>query len=188
MRLAGRDEPCPAVNPSFRMRSSGCWQQVSDLVFHGIAHLFRKQIVVDERLGGLRCELHHHAGGRVGVHIGILARNVVRLDVDYIEEDITRFGLAGDGTLVAILDVCLRHILALAAHELHFDGVLDGLHRHLRLPFINNVTGDLLYQILVFTFLGVQHGLADCSHDLLFVETNDAPVTLYYSLYHCNAK
>src|SRR3712207_2051060 len=91
---------------------------------------------------------------------------------------------SGNGTLVAILDISLGHILSRTAHQLYFHSVLNSLDSHLRLSFIYNVAGDFLYQILVLTLLGVQHCLTDGGHDLLFVEANYATITLYYGLYH----
>src|SRR3712207_969293 len=154
------------------------------VMFHGVAHVFRQKIVVNERFGRFRGKLHHHAGRRVGIHVGILTSDVVGLNVHNIQEHVTRLSLAGNGTLVAILDISLGHILSRTAHQLYFHSVLNSLDGHLRLSFIYNVAGDFLYQILVLTLLGVQHRLTDGGHDLLFVEANYATITLYYGLYH----
>ena len=69
-------------------------------------------------------------------------------------------------------------------HVFHLDGVLNGLHAHLALATIRDVVGDLLDEGGIFTLIGMQHGFTDCSHYLLFVESNDASVALYYCLNH----
>ena len=69
-------------------------------------------------------------------------------------------------------------------HELHLDGVLNGLNAHLALAAIRDVVGYLLDKSGIFTLVGMQHGLANGCHDFLFVESNDASVTLYYCLDH----
>src|SRR3712207_191091 len=109
------------------------------VMFHGVAHVFRQKIVVNERFGRFRGKLHHHAGRRVGIHVGILTSDVVGLNVHNIQEHVTRLSLAGNGTLVAILDISLGHILSRTAHQLYFHSVLNSLDSHLRLSFIYNV-------------------------------------------------
>ena len=42
----------------------------------------------------------------------------------------------------------------------------------------------LIEQSLILALIGVEHGLADGSHDFLLIESYDAPVALNYSLYH----
>ena len=101
------------------------------VVLHGVTYLLRQQVVVNERLCGLRGKLHHHSSGSVGIHICVLTRYIVVLDVHNVEEHGTGLGLACDAALVAILDVLLCHILALALHQLHLHGILYGLYGHL---------------------------------------------------------
>ena len=115
---------------------------VQVVVLHGVAALGRQQVVVDKRLGGLRGELHHHAGRRVGIHIGILAGDVVRLHVHDVQKHVARLGLTGYGALVAVGDVFLCDVLAGALHQLHLDHVLNLLHGHLRVAVLGHVVGD----------------------------------------------
>ena len=82
------------------------------VVLHSVATVLRQQIVVDEGLRRLRGELHHHTCRCVGVHVCILARHVVVLNVHDIEEHLARFGLTCHTALVAIGDVLLCHVLA----------------------------------------------------------------------------
>ena len=84
---------------------------VQIVMFHSVTTLTRQQIVVHERLGSLRGKLHHHASWRVGIHIGILTRYVVALDVDDVQEHVARLSLAGYRTLVTIGNILLSHIL-----------------------------------------------------------------------------
>lgn len=72
------------------------------VVFYRLLDLFAQQVIVNERLGRFAGELHHHAGGRVGIHIGILAGDVVGFDIDDLQEHIACLGFAGDTALVAV--------------------------------------------------------------------------------------
>ena len=157
---------------------------VQVVVLHGLACLVAQEVVVDEGFCRLAGKLHHHASWRVGIHVGVLARHVVVLDVDNLEEDVTRLGPTCYGPLMSVGDILLCHIFSLALHQLHFDAVLYVLHRHLWFAVDRDVVCYLLNEAFVITLLSMQHGLADGSHDFLFVETNDAPVALYYCLYH----
>ncbi len=157
---------------------------VQVVVLHGVAALVREQVVVDEGLGGLRRKLHHHARRRVGVHVGILARHVVRLDVDDVQKHVARLGLAGYRPLVAIGYVLRRHVLAARLHQLHLHHVLYLFHRHLAVAALRYVVRYLVQQAFVLAPVGVHHGLAYGSHNLLLVESNDASVSLYNCLYH----
>ena len=157
---------------------------VDVVVLHGVAHLLAQQVVVHERLGALRGKLHHHAGRGVGVHVGILARDLVFLDVHNLHEHVARFGFACDGPLVAVGDVLLGHVLACAFHQLHLHGVLNVLHRHLGFALGGNVVSDAHDEVLVLALVGVEHGFADGCLDFLVVEANDATVSFNYRLYH----
>ena len=157
---------------------------VQIVVLHGVAALRRQQIVIDEGLGGLRCKLHHHTRRRVGIHIGILARHVVVLDVDDIQEDVARLGLTGYASLVAIGNILLGHILAARLHQFQFHQVLNLLNGHLTVTALGNVVSNLIQQAFILALVCVHHGLADSSHNLLLVESNDASVSLYNCLNH----
>ena len=52
------------------------------------------------------------------------------------------------------------------------------------ISFEGDMVGDLTYQLHVFTFIGVKHGFTDSGCYFLFIETDDASVTLEYRLYH----
>ena len=154
------------------------------VLLHSITGLLRQQIVVDERLCGLRSELHHHPGGGVGIHVRILTRHVSALDVHNIEEHFTGLCLTGHAALMAVGDVLLSHILTARLHQLHLYEVLDLLHRHLTLATLGDVVCDLIQQPFILTLVSMEHGLTDGSHNLLLIESHDASVTLYYSLNH----
>ena len=77
------------------------------VMLYGITTLARQQVVVNEGFGGLRRKLHHHACRRISIHIGILARHVVALDVDDIQEHVARLSLTGYRTLVTIGNIFL---------------------------------------------------------------------------------
>ena len=157
---------------------------VEVVVLAGLASLLAEEIVIDERLRRLAGELHHHTRRRVGIHVGILARHVIGLDVDNLQEDVARLGLAGNAALVAVPDVALGHVLASALHEFQLHHVLDGLHGHLALALHGNAVGYLTDECRIVACVGGQHSLADGSCDLLLVETDYASVSLYYGLYH----
>ncbi len=81
-------------------------------VFHGLPGFGREQVVVDKRLGGLRRELHHHSRWRVGVHIGVLAGDVVVFGLDDFQEYVAGLGPAGYTALVTVGDISLGHLLS----------------------------------------------------------------------------
>ena len=154
------------------------------VVFHGVAAFVGEQIIIDERLGGFAGELHHHACRCVGIHVGVLARNIIILDVDDFEEHVARLRLSGDGALVAVCDVLLCYVFARTLHEFHFHRVLDVFHGHLCLSVHCDIVRNLLDETLVVTLLRVEHGLTDGGHDFLLVESYDSSVALNNCLYH----
>ena len=111
---------------------------------YGVAALLGEQVVVDEGFGGLRGELHHHARRGVGVHIGILAGDVVVLDVHDVEEHLTGLRLTGHTALVAVGDVLLGHVLAARLHQLQLYEVLNLLHRHPLFATLGDAVGYLV--------------------------------------------
>ena len=157
---------------------------VKVVVLHGLACIFREQVVINEWLGGFAGEFHHHAGRRVRVHVGVLARHVVVFYVDDFQEYVPRLGLACHAPCVAVLDVYLRHVLARAFHQLVFHHVLYLLHAHLALPLHRDAVGYLGDEGLVLALFGGEHRLADGSCYLLFIEPDDSPVSFFYGLYH----
>ena len=157
---------------------------VQVVVADGIQHFLAQQIVVYKWFGGLAGELHHHACRSVGIHVGVLAGDVVGFDVDDFQKHIARLCLAGDTALVAVGNVFLCDIFTAALHQLHFHQVLNGFHRHLGIALKGDVVGDLAYQLHVFSLVRMEHGLADGGYYFFFVEADDASVTLEYRLYH----
>ena len=157
---------------------------VQVIVLHGIATLLAQQIVVHEGLRRLRGKLHHHAGRRIGIHIGILARDIIILDIHDVQEHVACLRLTGDAALVAVGDILLSDVLATRLHQFHLHSVLYLLHRHLTVTALRDVVGNLIQQALILTLVGVKHCLTDGSHDLLLIKTHDASVTLYYCLNH----
>ena len=115
------------------------------VIFHSFLDFFTQQVIVHERFGRLAGKLHHHTGRRVGIHIGILAGNIVRLNVYDFQEYIARFCFTGDASLVTVGDVFLCNILAATVHQFQFDSILDGFDCHLCVTFKGNVIGDLAY-------------------------------------------
>ena len=154
------------------------------VVLHSLTALLTQQVVIDEGLRGLGGELHHHASRGVGIHIGVLTGDIVVLDVHDVEEHLSCLGLTGHGALMAIGDVLLGHVLAAGVHQLHLDGILDLLHRHLTLTTLGDMVGYLIQEPFVLTLFGVEHGLTDGSHNLLLVKAHNASVALYYCLNH----
>ena len=154
------------------------------VVFYRLLDLFAQQVIVDERLGRFAGELHHHAGGRVGIHIGILAGDVVGFDIDDLQEHIACLGFAGDAALVAVSYVFLCNVFAATVHQFQLDSVLDGFDSHLRVAFERNMIRDLANQLPVFPVFCVQHRFADSCCYLFFVESNDTSITFNNCLNH----
>ena len=98
---------------------------------HRLAYLLGEKAFVHVGLCRLGCELHHHAGRGVGVHVGILAGDVVGLRINDALEDFPALRLAGEVALVAVGYVLLRHLLARALHQFHLHAVLNFLNAHL---------------------------------------------------------
>ena len=152
------------------------------VVLYGITALLREQVVINEGLCGLRGKLHHHACRGISVHVRILTRHVIVLDIHDVKEHITRLGLTGNATLVAIGDVLLSHIFSARLHQLHLNGILDLLHRHLTITTLGDMVSDLIQQALILTHVGVEHSLTNCRHDFLLIEAHDAAISFYYCL------
>ena len=122
------------------------------VMLHGITAFRRQEVVVNKGLGAFRGKLHHHTGWRVGIHIGILASNIIVLNVHNIEKNITCLCFAGYRTLVTISDIALSYILTTGFHQLHLYRVLDLLHGHLRISLGSDAVGDRLKQTFVLPF------------------------------------
>ena len=157
---------------------------VQVVVGHRLLHLGTQQVVIHEGFGRLAGEFHHHASRCVGIHVGILTGHIVRLDIDDLQENVTCLRLAGDAALVAVGDVFLCHILAATLHQLHLHGILNRLHRHLRVATESDMIGDLANQLLVLPLIGMEHCLTDGRHNLILVEAHDAAISFDYGLYH----
>ena len=157
---------------------------VQIVVLDRLFHLFAQQVVVYERFGGLAGKLHHHASRRVGIHVGILAGQVVGLDIDDLQEHVTRFSLTGNAALVTVSDIFLRHILTAAFHQFHFHGILNLFHRHLYLSTVSHVFAYQMNQLFILTGLGMYHGLTYGITDFPGIEPHNAPVPFHNCLYH----
>ena len=157
---------------------------VQVVVGHRLLHLGTQQVVIHEGFGRLAGEFHHHASRCVGIHVGILTGHIVRLDIDDLQENVTCLRLAGDAALVAVGDVFLCHILAATLHQLHLHGILNRLHRHLRVASESDMIGDLADQLFVLPLIGMEHRLTDCGDNLILVEAHDAAISFDYGLYH----
>ena len=157
---------------------------VQVVVFHGITALLREQVVVDEWLCGLRGELHHHSSRRVGIHVGVLARDIVILGIDDFQEQVARLGPARHAAFLPIVDVASCHLLAGALHQFQFHLVLDVLDAHLAAATLTDTVGDALNERLILSGWGCQHRLADRRFDFFLVIADDTAITLQYCLNH----
>ena len=157
---------------------------VQVVMLHRVTTFLAQQIVVNKWLCCLAGKLHHHAGRCVGVHICVLAGNVVVLYINNVEEHLAGLCLTSYRALVAIGNVLLSHVFSARLHQLHLHQVLNLLHRHLSVALLSNTVGNLVEQSLVFTLVCMQHGLTYGGHHLLFVKSYYAPVALLNCLYH----
>ena len=152
---------------------------------HGIAGFLRKKIVVNKGLGGLAREFHHHSRRGIGVHIGVLARDVVAFGLDDFQEHVAGLGAASDASLVAICYIAFRHFLAGGVHELHFHAVLNLFNCHAFVAGDAYAVGYFLNEGFVFATLGLKHGFSDGGFDFFFIIAYHASVAFDDSLYHC---
>ena len=157
---------------------------VQAILAYGLSAFFAQQVVVNEWFSRFARKLHHHSGRRVGVHVGVFARNVVVFHVDNLQEHVARFGLSCHAALVSIGNVSPSHIFAATLHQFHLHLVLDVFHRHLRFSHKSDAVCYLLNQSFVFAFIGVEHRFAYGGHYLLLVKAHNASVSLYNCLYH----
>ena len=157
---------------------------VQVVVTHCPQRFFRKQIVVHERFGRFRCELHHHAGRRIGIHVGILTGHVVRFRFHYFKKHFTCLCLAGNAALVTIGDVALCHFLSRRSHQFHFHHVLNLFYGRLFLAPEFNAVDNLINEDFILAGVCRQHCLADGGGNLLAVKAHDATISLDYCLYH----
>ena len=80
---------------------------VDIVVAHGVASFFGEEVVVDEGFCGLARKFHHHAGRRVGIHIGVFACYVGVFCLYDFSEDVGSLGTSCNAALVAVGDVAL---------------------------------------------------------------------------------
>ena len=157
---------------------------MQSVLAHGFSTFLAQQVVVDKRFGCFARKLHHHSRRRIGVHIGVFARNVVVFYIDDFQKNIACLGFSGHAALVSVGDVGSSHIFAATLHQLHFHLVLDIFHRHLWFSRKSDAVCYLLNQSFIFAFVGVKHRFTNGCHYFLFVKAHDASVSLYNCLYH----
>ena len=151
---------------------------------YSLNHLLAQEEIVHERLCCLARELHHHSGRSVGVHVRVLACDIIRLDVDDLLEYVTGLRIAGNAALVTVSDVLLGNILTATLHELQLHHILDCLDTHLRISLERDTVSNLTDERHVLTLVGVQHGLTDSRDNLFFIEADNTSVALHNSLNH----
>ena len=70
--------------------------------FHSSLNLFIKQIVINEWLGAFAGKLHHHSGRSVGIHIGILACDIIVLCANDTLENLASLCLTRYASCIAV--------------------------------------------------------------------------------------
>ena len=151
---------------------------------HCIADIGGEKALVNVALGSLGGEFHHHAGGSVGVHVGVLAGDVVHLGVDDSLENFVSVGLTGEIPLVAVGDILLGHLLAGALHQLHLDAVLNLLDAHSVDVDLGDCICNLGGEDDVLSVIRYVHCLEDGGNDFLVIEFDNATVAFYNVLHH----
>ena len=157
---------------------------VQIVTHNGFAHVFTKQIVVNKRFGCLAGKLHHHSCRRIGIHVCVFTGNIIRLDIDNLQENISCLCLTGYTALIPVSNIFLCHVFSATLHQFHFHGILNSLNGHLCISIKRDTVGNLMYQSEVFSFFCMQHCLTDSSGYFLFVKAHNSSVTLDYCLYH----
>ena len=157
---------------------------VQIVAFYGVGCLWGEEVVVDKRFCCLAGKFHHHTGWRVGVHVGVLACDVVRLRLDDFKENVACLGAACDAALVAVGDVAFCHFLARTLHQFKLNVVLNFLYAHLLFAVHADAVGDFLDKRFVLALLRRNHRFADCRLDFLFVVAHDSSVAFNHCLYH----
>ena len=150
---------------------------VDVVVGYSLAHGVAQEALVHIALGGLRGKFHHHARGRVRVHVGVFSGDIVGLGLDNGLEDFVTFGLSCDVTFVAVTDVLLGHLLAGAVHQVVLNHFLDFFHGHDIFVQLGDSLGNLGGEDDILTGIGHIHGLQDGGNNLLVVEIYTATVT-----------
>ena len=151
---------------------------------HSLTCLLAQEIVIHEGLGRLASELHHHAGRGIGIHVGVLACDIIIFGIDNLQEQVTCLGLAGYAAFLAIVDIAAGHLLAGTFHQLKLHLVLDVLNAHLGAAALTYAISDALDECLVLAGSSGKHSLADRGLDFLFVIADDTAITLQYCLNH----
>ena len=144
---------------------------------HSALHLLVEQIVIDERLGALAGKLHHHTGRSVGIHIGILASDIIVLGTDDTLENLASLGLTSDASGIAVRDIFTSHIW-LCLHELELHEILYSLDTHKRLAILGDIIGNSSSKDSIDTCATCVHCLTDSIFNLTEVEIYSASITL----------
>ena len=153
-------------------------------VAHSLSGLLGQQIVIDKRLCGFGCELHHHPRRRIGIHICILAGDVVVLRLYDFKKNVAGFSPPCDTALVAVCDITFRHLFAGRFHQLQFHSVLNAFHTHLLVAGGADAVHYSVNERFILTHRGGEHGLSDGGFDFFFVVSNNAAIAFQYSLDH----
>ena len=151
---------------------------VKYVVGNGFPGFFAEQVVVYKRLGGFARKFHHHAGRRVGIHIGVFACDVVVFGVDNLLKHVGCAGFASHIARMTVFDVGACHLLIRALHQFVFHHVLNFFHCHLTLAAHTNAVGNALYQRFIVAHFGGYHRFANRCLYLFFVVAHLAAVTL----------
>ncbi len=157
---------------------------VDIVVAHGVASFFGEEVVVDEGFCGLARKFHHHAGRRVGIHIGVFACYVGVFCLDDFSEDVGSLGTSCNAALVAVGDVALGNLFSRAVHEFDFDHILNFFYGHTLRAEGAYAVCYTLNQTFVLAEVGGKHCLAYCGFYFFFIIADDASVALDYCVYH----
>ena len=149
---------------------------VNITVINRIPDVFRQQTLIHIRLGGLGSELHHHSCRCVGVHIRVLASNVVCLRVNYLLKNLAGLSLAGKVALITIGYILLGHLLAGTLHQFQLYTVLNLLDAHIFLFLLGNGICNLCRKNDIFSGVSYVHRFENSGYNLLIIEIDGPSV------------
>ena len=100
-------------------------------ILDGLFDIFGQKALVHEGFCRFRCELHHHSGRGICIHVGVFAGDVSSLSLYNLLENLSGLRFSGEVPLISIGDVFLGDFLPRTVHQFHFYLVLNLLHAHL---------------------------------------------------------